>query len=143
MRVILLILLATLPARAGCSSEEDPGATPPTTTTAATPGAQAAAPVTLEVRTSGAYPVNPGYAPATLEAPAGANVTVKLTNAETAPVINHDWVLEGVDGAAVAALAPGASGEVSFTAPAAGEYAYYCSIGDHRQRGMEGTLTVK
>lgn len=143
MRPILLVLLLAVPALAGCASDEGAGTPPTATTPAATPTPQAAAPVTLEVRTSGAYPVNPGFAPATLEAPAGATVTVKLTNAETAPVVNHDWVLEGVDGAAVKAVAPGASGEATFTAPAAGEYKYFCSIGDHRQRGMEGTLTVK
>jgi plastocyanin len=142
MRTLLLVLLATLPALAGCASD-DAAAPPPTATTVATPTAQAAAPVVLDVSTSGAYPVNPGFSPAALEAPVGANVTVKLRNAETAPIVNHDWVLEGVDGAAVKAVAPGQGGEVSFTAPAPGEYKYFCSIGDHRQRGMEGTLTVK
>jgi plastocyanin len=143
MRPILLVLLLAAPALAGCASDDGAGTPPTAPTTTATPTPQAAAPLTLDVSTSGAYPVNPGFSPATLEAPAGATVTVKLRNAETAPLISHDWVLEGVDGAAVKSLSPGQSGEATFTAPAAGEYKYFCSIGDHRQRGMEGTLTVK
>ena len=145
MRPVLLVLLLAVPALAGCASDDaapEGGATPTAPATATAPTAQAAAPAVLEVRTSGAYPVNPGFSPATLTAAAGSVVTVKLTNAETAPLVNHDWVLEGVDGAATKALAPGQTGEATFAAPAPGDYKYFCSIGDHRARGMEGTLTV-
>ena len=143
MRPLLPVLLLALPLLAGCTSDDAPAdGEPPVATSPATTSPPAADPVTLEVRTSGAYPVNPGFAPATLRAPAGSTVTVKLTNAETAPLVNHDWVLEGVDGAATEILAPGATGEVTFPAPAPGDYVYFCSVGDHRARGMEGTLTV-
>lgn len=144
MRAPLLVLCVLLPALAGCTGGDDaPAEGGPTVTTPATgaPTVQPG-PVTLEVRTSGAYPVNPGFAPAALEAPAGAAVTVKFANAETAPLATHDWVLEGVEGAATDKIAPGETDEVTFTAPAPGEYAYFCSVGDHRARGMEGTLTV-
>jgi plastocyanin len=101
--------------------------------------------VELAVATAGQYPANPSFAPATLSAAAGSMIRVTLTNGDTVqqvPLIEHDWVLEGVSGAKTATVAPGAKTEVSFAAPKAGAYKYFCSIGDHRERGMEGTLTV-
>lgn len=142
MRAFLLVALLAAPALAGCTSDDAPTETTPTPTTPTTNMTGEAEPVALSVSTSGAYPVNPGFSPATLTAPSGAQVTVTLTNAEAAPLVQHDWVLEGVDGAATGSVAPGATGEAAFTAPAPGEYVYFCSIGDHRARGMEGTLTV-
>lgn len=145
MRPALVLLLFAVLALAGCASDTDPSGeaddttttTPPTASTPAAP-----APVTLSVATSGTYPVDPGFAPATLSAPSGAAVTVEFENADQNPVTMHDWVLEGVDGAAVGAIGGGETASATFTAPAPGEYAYFCSIGDHRARGMEGTLTV-
>lgn len=41
-------------------------------------------------------------------------------------------------------LGPQQSGVVSFTAPTTpGQYTFYCPVGDHRQRGMVGTLIVR
>ncbi|MCA1814053.1 MAG: cupredoxin domain-containing protein [Halobacteriales archaeon] len=101
-------------------------------------------PVELPVSTTGQYPVNPGFDPATLKAPAGSTVHVTFSDADLAlPLFQHDWVLEKVDGAKTKAINPGEKAEVTFTAPAKGTYKYYCDIGDHRARGMEGTLTVE
>ncbi len=96
--------------------------------------------VSRDIATSGVYPANPGFDPETLEAPAGANLTVVLTNEDVAA--DHAWRLEGVDDAAIGNVAPGESDEVTFIVPEPGEYAFYCPIGNHRQLGQEGVLEV-
>lgn len=143
MRAILLasLLVLAIPAT-GCLGKEAPAET---VEEAAVPGlgnATEALPVEIAVSTAGVYPANPAFDPATMEAASGANVTITLTNTEPLPLISHNWVLEGVESAETPVLAPGETGSVSFLAPAPGEYAFFCSIGDHRDRGMEGVFTV-
>lgn len=160
-RLVLALGLAVVVALSGCVSNP-PGGQPSGNTTAPggtggsggsggaggsgnnTGGGNATgALVELAVSTSGQYPVNPGFDPATLSAPAGRTIHLTFTNADTLPLpISHDWVLDGVDGAATETVDNGASTEVTFAAPPPGEYTYFCSVGDHRARGMEGTLTV-
>lgn len=98
--------------------------------------------ITLKVATTGIYPINPAFDPATLEVKEGANVTIELTNGDPNPVVGHNWVLTGVDGAETEGIESGGSTSVSFIAPKAGEYEFICSIGDHKDRGMVGKLTV-
>jgi azurin len=107
-----------------------------------------------------------------LEAKAGEEITVVLTNAGTLPkeAMGHNWVLlkAGTDAAAFAnaaavardtdyippsmkdrviasvpVLGPRKSGQVTFKAPAAGEYVFLCSFPAHFASGMKGTLVVK
>lgn len=107
-----------------------------------------------------------------IEAKAGEQLKVVLKNTGTLPkeAMAHNWVLlkPGSDPAAfcaaamtakdtdyippalkdqvianVALLGPGKSGEVTFTAPAPGDYTWLCSFPPHFQVGMKGTLTVK
>lgn len=139
-----LALLLALALTAGClgSTDSDAGGEASPSPATPTPSPEPPSPVSLAVSTSGAYPVNPGFSPSTLTAPAGAEVTVTLTNAESAPLVPHDWVLEGVDGAGTGNVAPGDSASVTFVAPAPGDYVFFCSLGDHRERGMVGTFTV-
>lgn len=138
------LLLAVL--LAGCVAGGD---TPPAPTKPTAAGEEAAAdegsapaPVTLAVSTSGTYPVNPGYSPATLSAPSRAKVTIDFTNGDQNRLTTHDWILEGVSGAATTQIESGQRTSVTFTAPPPGEYAFFCSVMDHRQRGMVGTMTV-
>lgn len=98
--------------------------------------------VTLEVSSVGTYPVNPAYDPATLEAPAGSEITVEFSNEDTSPQSSHDWVLEGVEGASTDTIGTGAHTNVTFMAPEPGDYTYFCSVPGHRDAGMEGTLTI-
>jgi azurin len=108
---------------------------------------------------------------ATMEAKAGEELKVVLTNAGTLPkeAMGHNWVLlkAGVDVTAFATasmtakdtdyiapakkgdviasipvLGPKKTGEVTFKAPAAGEYTFICSFPGHYML-MKGTLTVK
>jgi len=58
--------------------------------------------------------------------------------------IEHDFELIGADGVVthVEAIQPGLNGGVSITVKP-GSYRFVCTIEDHAQRGMSGTLTVR
>jgi azurin len=108
----------------------------------------------------------------TIEAKAGEQLKVSLTNAGTLPkeAMGHNWVLLKIgtdvaafDAAAAAAketefippalkdqiiahielLGPRKTGEVTFTVPGPGEYPFLCTFPAHYQVGMKGTLIVK
>ena len=137
--VLALLLLA------GCADSDDTGDGGPSATGTSTGAGNATAgdEVSLEVAATGAYPANPGFSPETISVPAGALVHVTFTNGDSVPVVQHNWVVEGIADASSDTVAPGEQSTFDFTAPdEAGEFAFYCSIGDHRDRGMEGTLTV-
>ena len=68
---------------------------------------------------------------------AGQTVRVVLT----ANDMPHDFVVDELDVRTDIAQ-PGETVEVEFTPTEAGEYEYYCSVGQHRANGMVGTLTV-
>jgi plastocyanin len=95
----------------------------------------------LEVRTSGTYPLNPGFSPDRLEVTSGAQVTLVFHNDDTAA--QHAWRVEGISESGTENVGPGASAEVAFLAPEPGEYVFYCPVGNHRQLGQEGVLVVK
>lgn len=54
----------------------------------------------------------------------------------------HDWVVDEF-GAATSRVQTGESVSVEFVADKAGEFEYYCSVGNHRELGMVGTLIVE
>lgn len=143
MRVLLVALLVFL---AGCADEPaEPADVPETTgTEASAPGNETRAPepVILDVGLTGIYPFTIAYDPVRIEVESGAEVTIRFTNSDQNPVMSHDWVLEGVDGASTEVIGIGETSEVTFIAPAPGEYAFFCSVGDHRSNGMEGVFVV-
>jgi plastocyanin len=55
---------------------------------------------------------------------------------------NHDFVLDAFN-IKTAVLGSGKSETVEFTADKTGQFEYYCSVGNHRQMGMTGTLVVQ
>ncbi len=65
-------------------------------------------------------------------------VTINFTNKEGF----HDWVLDEFN-ARTPQINAGATASVTFVASKVGEFEYYCSVGDHRARGMVGKLIVK
>ena len=138
--VAALVLAAGGLAACG-DDDEDTAATPPppaatqTETTGATE--EPAAGETVEVAT------DPGGALAfvqdSLSAPAGS-VTFEFTNEANIP---HDFQIEqdgeDVDGTEVITQA-----EEDLTVELEpGTYTYYCSVGNHREEGMEGELTIE
>jgi len=54
----------------------------------------------------------------------------------------HDWVVDEFN-ASTLQVNPGTVTSVTFVADKAGEYEYYCSVGQHRQMGMVGKLIVE
>ncbi len=53
----------------------------------------------------------------------------------------HDWVIDEFD-AATNQITAGNSETVEFVADQAGEFEFYCSVGNHRARGMFGAFVV-
>ncbi|MBI2031922.1 MAG: cupredoxin domain-containing protein [Candidatus Levybacteria bacterium] len=68
----------------------------------------------------------------------GQKVKILFKNAQG----NHDFVIDEFD-VKTQVLNAGEEEAVEFTADQAGTFKYYCSVGNHRAMGMEGTLTVE
>lgn len=144
-----------------------PPAATPTATPAGAPAAKSGAGRVVEITSNDQMK----FSLATIEAKAGEELTVRLTNVGTLPkeAMGHNWVLlkKGVDVNAFAqaamtakdndyippsmkdqviaftpVLGPKGIANVSFKAPAAGEYVYICSFPGHYML-MKGTLVVK
>jgi plastocyanin len=69
---------------------------------------------------------------------AAGEVTIDFTNESSTP---HNVTLEGVDGGATDTISGDTASVTVELEP--GEYTYFCSVGNHRGAGMEGTLTVE
>ncbi len=142
-------------------------AAPAPASSAATPAAKSGAARTIEITANDQMK----YSLTTMEAKAGEQITVKLTNQGTLPkeAMGHNWVLlkKGTDVnafataamtakdtnyippsmkdsviASIPVLGPKQSGDATFKAPDAGEYTFICSFPGHYML-MKGTLTVK
>ncbi len=79
------------------------------------------------------------FSPSTLSVNKGDTVKVVFNNVGTMP---HDFIIDEFD-VATKTIAPGEQDTVEFTANQSGTFSYYCSVGNHRALGMEGTLTVE
>lgn len=78
------------------------------------------------------------FKPNELEVEVGQPVKIVLTSVEGM----HDFVIDEFNAKTTVAKA-GETVEVTFTPTKAGEYKFYCSVGEHRAQGMEGTLIVE
>ena len=168
-RLLLVPLFAALLA-SGCAKNGAPAAdaaasTAPAASSATKPGA---GPRVIEITANDQMK----FSVTTIEAKAGEELKVVLTNAGTLPkeAMGHNWVLlkAGSDSMAfstatasakdtdyipaalkdqivafVPLLGPRKSGEVVFTVPAPGVYPFLCSFPAHYAIGMKGTLIVK
>ena len=72
-----------------------------------------------------------------LEVKEGQKVRIVFTSEEGF----HDWVVDEFN-AATAQVSTGETSSVEFVADQVGEFEFYCSVGNHREMGMVGTLTV-
>jgi plastocyanin len=75
----------------------------------------------------------------TLTAPAGT-VTITMANPSSSP---HNVVIDGGSNNKPGEIVGKGEDSVASADLEAGEYAYYCAVGSHRDAGMEGTLTVE
>ena len=78
------------------------------------------------------------FKPNEIRVKAGDKVKIVFTNAGG----NHDFVIDEL-GVRTKLTQSGETAEVEFVAETAGEYEYYCSVADHRAKGMVGTLIVE
>jgi plastocyanin len=138
--ILVLLLSAGVLLAAGCGDDEDEGggggaaSTPEATEEASGGGGGGGEALTLTADPGGEISWEPGE----LSAPAGS-VTIKLVNESDVP---HAVEVEGsgVEEESETITA----GETELTVDLeAGEYTFYCPVGQHRQNGMEGTLTVE
>lgn len=93
------------------------------------------------VSSEGFYPANPTFSPAEITVPTNATIVLTFENNDLNPLGKHDWFLERV-GAQTDLIDQGETTEIMFKAPAPGDYAYFCAVNGHRDRGMEGVLHV-
>jgi len=79
------------------------------------------------------------FLPSTIKVDKGDTLTLTLRNAGK---MSHNLVFEAL-GIATKTVQKGQSDTIEFTASEAGTFSFYCSIGNHRDLGMEGSLEVK
>lgn len=143
--IILLIIVAIVgytsySSPAVAPTDQDPSAIPAnindggvmienSTTTTTTEAQQTK---TFTVRGS-----NFAFAPSTLNVNQGDQVVINFINDSG----THDLKIDEF-GAATPVITGGQNATISFTADKTGTFEYYCSVGNHRQMGMVGTLTV-
>lgn len=77
------------------------------------------------------------YEPSEIRVKLGQPVTIRLTSVDKM----HDFVIDELDVASDTAETD-ETVEVNFTPDRTGEFEFYCSIEDHRENGMVGTLIV-
>lgn len=99
--------------------------------------AEQVAPTAIKLTISAA-----GYNPKEINVKAGAPITIAVTSTDK---YAHSFVFED---ASLSAIGVGVYGgetrAVTFNAPTkAGEYVFYCNVGNHRDRGEVGKLIVK
>lgn len=76
------------------------------------------------------------FSPNSLALTAGEQVKVTFKNTGNLP---HNFVITEL-GVSTKTIPGGQEDSVTFTVDKSGTYAFFCSVGDHRQRGMEGEL---
>lgn len=73
-----------------------------------------------------------------IKAKQGDTLAVNFTNKEGF----HDFVIDEL-GVNTGMVAAGSSKEVTIPTDKPGTYEFYCSVGDHRAKGMKGTLIIE
>lgn len=136
----LVVILFAVSACGGSASPASPDGAPaspnqnPAPSTSAS-GAPSAGSVELTLGTDTGTELK--FDPATLTAGAGAHVRVTFENRASVP---HNLTFQApIDVATSTTVAPGTSETVEFTAPAAGQYTFVCTL----HPGMAGTLDIE
>lgn len=114
-------------------SESEPAASPSTQVAGATTADKN--PATQEFTVVGS---NFKFVPSELRVKKGNKVKIVFQNQEG----THNLRLDEFN-VTTKVIQGGETDTVEFTADKLGQFAYYCSIGNHRQMGMAGTLTVE
>lgn len=136
MRTLTILAAALVLALAGCggnNEESGGGGTAATPTPAATSGGGGET-LNLAAPADGTL----AFEPPKLSAKAGT-VTIDFDNPASIP---HAVEVEGHGIEEASDTVTGAKTSLTVDLKA-GKYTFYCPVGNHRQEGMEGTLTVK
>ena len=125
---------------AACGDDDDETAAPPAPPPATqTETAEAQPPAAATVDVAAAPGGDLAYVQDSLTAPAGS-VTFAFTNEASIP---HDFNIER-DGEQIGGTEVISESEENLTVDLEpGEYTYYCSVANHREAGMEGSLSVE
>ncbi len=91
-----------------------------------------------EVKTFEVESTTFSYTPNEIRVNEGDTVRIVLSNANGV----HDWVVDEFN-ARTEIINAGETDEIEFVADKAGTYEFYCSVGNHREMGMVGTLIVE
>lgn len=78
------------------------------------------------------------YEPAAISAKVGQSITVTYTNTGKYP---HDFVIDEL-GVKSQVIKSGETDTFSFTPAKTGTFSFYCSLPNHREKGMVGTILV-
>jgi len=78
------------------------------------------------------------FSPSEMRARKGETVRVIFKSSD----MTHDWRIDEL-GLATKILPAGQQETLEFVAEQAGEFEYYCSVGDHKTKGMIGKLIVE
>ncbi len=81
---------------------------------------------------------NYSFSPNVIVVETGQKVRIELINIQG----THDWVVDEF-GAATDIIGSGSTTFVEFVADESGEFEFYCSVSNHRELGMVGTLIVE
>lgn len=79
------------------------------------------------------------FKPNTITAKKGDTVKITFNNKEGF----HDFVIDEFAGARTKQIQAGQTETISFVVDKTGTFEFYCSVGQHRQMGMKGTLVVQ
>ena len=79
------------------------------------------------------------FTPSEITVKKGEKVKLTFKNAGTFP---HDFTIADL-AVATKRINPGEEDTVEFTPEVAGEYEFICSVSNHEEQGMTGTLTVE
>ena len=136
MRRLTILLVLALLAVAGCGGDEEtPGSAGESGTEESTPSGGGGGQNLALAADAGALKFDKSE----LTAKPG-KVTITMENPSDTP---HNVVIDDAPGAKAGETVEKGGQSVATADLKAGEYTYYCAVGNHRGAGMEGTLTVE
>ena len=127
---------------AACGDDDDGGGGETVATTEAEAETGTAPAKGGKVRTVSVSETDFAIAPKDLDVKTGTTVTFEVRNHGAT---DHNLEIEGPEGEVELDedLSPGDAGTLEATFSRPGTYEWYCPVGNHREMGMEGTITVR